>query len=183
MKFSVDRYQRMIETGILDDEDKVELLEGYVVLKMPRNPRHDSSIQRAVEVLYPRRPAGWGIRVQSAISLADSQPEPDIAIVRGLAGSYENHHPGPGDVGLLIEIADTSLQRDIADKARIYARAGIPVYWVINLTNRRVEVFTQPSGPTVAPAYASHQVFGPGDTVPLMLDGVSITIPVADLLP
>jgi Uma2 family endonuclease len=184
MKFSVQRYQQMIDTGILDGEDKVELLEGYVVLKMPRNPPHDSTVQRALDVLYPLRPAGWGLRVQCAISLSDSQPEPDFAFVRGPATNYENRHPTPADIGLLIEIADTSLQRDLADKARIYARGGVPVYWVVNLTDRRVEVFTRPSGPTAAPAYAGHQVFDPGDAVPLVLDGVTVaTVPAADLLP
>jgi Uma2 family endonuclease len=183
-KFSVERYQRMIEAGILDDEDKVELLEGYVVLKMPRNPRHDNAIDRIVDVLYPLRPTGWRIRVQCAIRLSDSQPEPDIAMVRGDLTRFETAHPTAADVGLLIESADTSLQRDIADKARIYARAGIPAYWVLNLVDRRVEVFTRPSGPTAAPVYADHQVFHPGDTVPLVLDGVTVAaIPVAELLP
>src|SRR5213075_1168122 len=82
-RFSVTRYQRMVEAGILTADDKVELLENYVVLKMPRNPPHDSTIQQTMEKLFPRRPAGWGLRVQSAIVLSDSQPEPDIAFVRG----------------------------------------------------------------------------------------------------
>src|SRR5947207_11913240 len=77
-RFSVARYQRMIETGILTPEDKVELLENYVVLKMPRNPLQDSTIQRMLGKLFPRCPQGWGLRVQSAIALSDSQPEPDF---------------------------------------------------------------------------------------------------------
>src|SRR6266699_2669605 len=121
-RFSVARYQRMIEAGILTPEDKVELLENYVVLKMPRNPRHDSTIQRMLEKLFPRRPAGWSLRVQSAVTLPDSQPEPDFAFVRGSAADYETRHPGPGDVGLVIEVADSSLLRDQQDKTRIYAR-------------------------------------------------------------
>src|SRR5207253_8662178 len=104
-RFSVARYQRMIETGILTSEDKVELLENYVVLKMPRNPPHDSTIQQTLEKLFPYRPAGWGLRVQSAIVLSDSQPEPDIAFVRGSAADYKTRHPSAADVGLLIEVA------------------------------------------------------------------------------
>jgi Uma2 family endonuclease len=183
-RFSVARYQRMIETGILSAEDKVELLENYLVLKMPRNPRHDSSVQRSFRPLFGVLPAGWDIRMQMAVTLADSQPEPDIAIVRGSADDYETRHPGPADIGLLIEVADSSLLRDQRDKTRIYARGNIVCYWIINLVDRRVEVYTQPSGATAVPAYGAFQVFQPGDQVPLVLDGsVVAAIPAAALLP
>jgi Uma2 family endonuclease len=183
-RFSVAKYQRMIESGALDKNDKVELLEGYVVLKMPRNPKHDSTIQRVQKRFLRFLPAGWDLRIQSAITLTDSQPEPDFAIVRGDETWYETRHPGPADVGLLVEVADSSLLRDTADKARIYARAGIPCYWVINLVNRVIEVYTQPSGPTAVPSYASHVTFGPTDALPLTLDGTPpVAIPAADLLP
>jgi Uma2 family endonuclease len=183
-KFSVARYQRMIEAGILTAEDKVELLENYVVLKMPRNPRHDSTLQRVPRPVLRALPAGWDLRMQSAITLSDSQPEPDVALVRGSAADYDNRHPSPADVGLLIEIADSSLLRDQRDKTRIYARAGIPIYWIVNLVDRRIEVYTQPSGPAAVPAYGSFQTYQPGDAIPLVLDGTTVaTIPVADLLP
>src|SRR5262249_46920413 len=132
-RFSVARYQRMIEAGILTPDDKVELLENYVVLKMPRNPPHDSTIQHMLEKLFMPRPPGWSLRVQAALTLADSQPEPDFALVRGSAANYSQRHPGPSDTGLVIEVAHSSLLRDQRDKARIYARAGIPCYWIINL--------------------------------------------------
>src|SRR5215468_2359285 len=94
-RFSVARYQRMIETGVLTADDKVELLENYVVLKMPRNPRHDSTLQRMLRPVLRVLPSGWDVRIQGAITLADSQPEPDFALVRGSAVDYENRHPGP----------------------------------------------------------------------------------------
>src|SRR5688500_17127322 len=78
-RFSVERYQRMIETGVLTPDDKVELLENYVVLKMSRNPPHDTTIDRMLDALLPYRPQGWRLRTQSAITLADSQPEPNFA--------------------------------------------------------------------------------------------------------
>src|SRR5712691_9106553 len=81
-RFSVARYQKMIEVGILTSEDKVELLENYVVLKMPRNPPHDGTIQLITETLTPAVPPGWRLRVQLTVVLADSQPEPDFSIVR-----------------------------------------------------------------------------------------------------
>jgi Uma2 family endonuclease len=181
-QFSLDRYQRMIEAGILDQDDRVELLENYVVRKMPRNPAHDNAVDRILDVLYPLKPAGWRLRVQSAITLADSQPEPDLAFVRGDLNQFEATHPGADEIGLLIEVADTSLKRDTVDKTRIYARAGVPVYWVVNLTDRRVEVFTQPSGATPAPGYLSMQTCSPGDMIPLLVDGqVVASVPVAQL--
>src|SRR5215510_8038181 len=110
-RFSVARYQRMIEAGILTAEDKVELLENYVVLKMPRNPPHDGSVQLVSETLFPVIPQGWRLRVQLTVVLPDSQPEPDFAIVRGNARTYMARHPGPPDIGLVIEVASSSLLR------------------------------------------------------------------------
>ncbi len=183
-RFSVARYQRMIETGILTPEDKVELLENYVVLKMPRNPRHDGTIDLVQAALNGCIPAGWLMRVQQTVVLADSQPEPDFAVVRGNPRSFLQRHPGPADVGLIIEVAEASLLRDQRDKARIYARGGIPCYWIVNLVDERIEVYTQPSGPVAVPAYGAFQTYQPGDSIPLVLDGVSVaTLTVADLLP
>lgn len=183
-KFSVARYQRMVETGILTAEDKVELLENYVVLKMPRNPPHDGTIQIVDAALARHIPSGWRLRCQLTVELPDSQPEPDFALVRGDVRTYLSRHPKAADTALLIEVADSSLLRDQRDKSRIYARAGIPVYWIINLVDRRVEVYTQPSGPTAIPAYGAFQTFQPADQVPLVLDGTTVTsVPVADLLP
>jgi Uma2 family endonuclease len=183
-RFSVARYQRMIEAGILTSEDKVELLENYVVLKMPRNPPHDSTLQRMLRPLLRALPAGWDLRIQSAVTLSDSQPEPDFAVVRGAAADYENRHPGPADVGVVIEVADSSLLRDQQDKTRIYARGGILFYWIVNLPDRRIEVYGQPSGPVAVPIYQSLQTYQSGDAVPLVLDGTAAgTIPAAELLP
>jgi hypothetical protein len=183
-RFSVARYQRMIEAGILTSEDKVELLENYLVLKMPRNPRHDSTLQRMLRPLLRSVPAGWDLRAQSAITLPDSQPEPGFAVVRGTAIDYENRHPTASDVAVVIEVADSSLLRDQRDKTRIYARGNIPCYWIVNLVDRRIEVFTQPSGPAAVPAYGAFQTYQPGDDIPLVLDGnAGGTVPVSDLLP
>src|SRR4051812_9946272 len=93
-RFSVDEYHRMIETGILDERDRVELLDGYVVLKMPRNPPHDSTIQRLERRIGRLLPAGWDLRTQCAITLSQSEPEPDLAVVRGDDTLYQTRHPG-----------------------------------------------------------------------------------------
>jgi Uma2 family endonuclease len=180
-RFSAARYQRMIEVGILTPEDKVELLENYVVLKMARNPPHDGTIDLIAAALPARLPSGWLLRTLRSIVLADRQPEPDCAIVRGGPRTYLTHHPGAADVGLIIEVAESSLPRD---KTRIYARGGIPYYWTGNPGDQRIQVYTRPSGSAAVPAYGSFQVYQPGDAVPLLLDGVAVgTIPAADLLP
>jgi hypothetical protein len=183
-RFTVDEYHRMIDAGILDETDRVELLEGSVVVKMPRNPPHDGTIQIARKRLTPVLGPGWDLRIQSAVTLADSEPGPDLAVVRGDERTYLSRHPGPADVGLVVEVADSSLPRDRVDKGRLYARAGIVVYWVVNLVDRQVEVYSRPSGPTAAPVYGQRQDHRPGSSVPLLLDGTLVgLIAVADLLP
>ena len=182
--FSVAEYEKMIEIGILDDEDKVELLEGYVVLKMSRDPAHDGSIDLAQDAVRSVLPSGWLTRVQGAVTLTNSVPEPDVCVVRGTKRSYLRRHPGPADIGLLVEIANTSRDRDLIDKARIYAHAGIPWYWVVNLIDNRVDVFSSPSGPTAGPTFAQKVEYHIGGAIPLTLDGAVVgSILVRDLLP
>lgn len=182
-RFSVASYERMIASGALTSDDNVELLENYVVLKMPHNPPHDSTIQRMLRPLLRSLPDGWDLRVQSAITLSDSEPEPDFAIVRGSSADYEGRHPFASDVGLAIEVADTSLARDRHDKGRIYANANIAHYWVVNLLDRRIEVYYQPSPAEALAEYSASQFYQPGDAIPLVLDGNSVAvIPVAELL-
>ena len=183
-RFTVARYQKMIETGISNAEDQVELLENYVVLKMPRTPPHDGTIDLLKAALTPCVPSGWLLRIQQTIVLPDSQPEPDFAIVRGTPRSYLRRHPLAVDVALAIEVADSSLLRDRRDKTRIYARVGIPTYWIVNLVDNRVEVYTQPSGPTALPMYGAFQTLAPGDDISIVVDGVVVaSVPVAELLP
>jgi Uma2 family endonuclease len=182
-RFSVASYHRMIASGALTSEDKVELLENYVVLKKPHNPPHDSTIQRMLRPLLRSLPDGWDLRVQSAITLSDSEPEPDFAIVRGSSADYEGRHPFAADVGIVIEVAETSLARDRHDKARIYANAGIPVYWIVNVIDRQIEVYTQASGGDATAEYATSQFLKRGDTLPVMLGGAPVAyIAVADIL-
>jgi Uma2 family endonuclease len=183
-RFTVDEYHSLIELGILTPDDKVELLEGYLVLNMPRGPAHDFVIQALAKRLYRVLPPPWDLRNQCAVTLDDSEPEPDFAVVRGDETTFETRHPGPTEVGILIEIANSSLGRDREDKARIYAKANVPVYWVVNVVDRQVEVYTQPSGPTATPAYGSSTTYRPGDNIPIVLDGVTVqSLAAADFLP
>jgi Uma2 family endonuclease len=183
-RLSVDTYHGMIDAGMLAETDAVELLEGYIVPKMPRTAAHDGTIQATAEVIRSHLPAGWSLRVQSAITLSDSEPEPDIVVVRGGPRDFMARHPGPESVGLLVEVADASLLRDRVGKARIYARSRISCYWIVNLQDAQLEVYTEPSGPGPEPCYPKPKVFDRLASAPLVLDGQEIAnIAVASLLP
>jgi Uma2 family endonuclease len=109
---------------------------------------------------------------------------PDLALVRGQADDYRNQRPGPADVGLVIEVADTSLRKDLTRALEGYARAMIPVYWIINLVARRIEVYSRPVVREGVPVYESLVAYGPDDSVPLVLDGREVArIPARDILP
>jgi hypothetical protein len=183
-KFTVDQYHRLIETGFVTEDDNLELLEGYLIPKMSKNPPHEGCIDAANALLNAIKPPGWIVRIQQSLTLSDSEPEPDLLLARGTGRSYFTRHPGPSDTGLVIEVADSSLASDRTDKVRIYARAGIVCYWIVNVVDGQVEVYTAPSGPTSAPTYSQRQDYLPGSTVPLILDGKQIaSIAVQDLLP
>lgn len=183
-RLTVAEYHKMIKAGIFDDDDPFELLEGWLVPKMPRNPPHDLTIGLAEDAIAMRLPTGWTHRSQTGMTTSDSEPEPDVTVVRGPRRRYYQHHPGPGDTAVAVEVSDSSLHRDQVIKQRIYARAKIPVYWIINLVDRRIEVYTNPTGPRGKPRYRHRQDYGPNDEVPLVLDGKEIDrIPVRELLP
>jgi Uma2 family endonuclease len=181
--FTVEQYHRMIEAGVLTENDRVELLEGRIVPKMTHNPPHDAAVDLTQWALVPVLPAGWRVRVQSAITTADSEPEPDLAVVRGAARRYARSHPRPRDIALLVEVADTTLLEDRNDKCRLYARSRIPVYWIVNLVDSRLEVYTRPRAGN-APAYRERTDFGVEEAVPLVIAGQEVArIPVRELLP
>jgi Uma2 family endonuclease len=174
----------MTEFGILSENDDVELLEGWITQKMARNPPHDCAVGKSARLLTRVLPLPWIVRVQSAITTPDSEPEPDIAAVPGPDDAYATRHPLASEVGLLIEVADSSLGHDRDEKGRLYARAAIPHYWIINLQDRWVEVYSDPTGPDPSPHYRLRHDFRPGDVLPVILSGQTIAdIAVNDLLP
>lgn len=177
-RFTVDQYHRMIEADILTSSDPVELLEGRIVFKMPKNPPHDGAIGTLTKLLARMLPEEWMVRIQSAITLRDSEPEPDLSIVRGPDQIYHSRHPRPDDTALLIEVAESSLIVDREYKGMLYARARISEYWIVNLVDAQVEVYMEPRGGKT-PAYRQQQVYRKGDEVPLVLSNREIgSIPV-----
>lgn len=185
-RLTVDQYHELIRSGKLTEDDPVELLEGILVFKMPKNTPHATSTKLARREVERTLPDGWHYQTQDPITLADGEPEPDGAVVRGRIEDYAGAHPGPMDVALVIEVSDSSLERDRGIKLRSYARAGVAIYWIINLVDRQVEVFANPSVPPGGrdPAYGSRAVCRPGDSVPFALPGRPATlIPAESLLP
>ena len=182
-RLTVDQYHQMISAGILTEEDPVELLEGYLVTKMPRSHEHDYALRALDKRLQRLIPDTFTVGDQCAATIQESEPEPDFTVARGDESLYRHKHPGPADTVLVIEVSASSLHRDRTDKARIYARAGIPVYWVVNVVDKVIEVYTQPSGATAAPAYAKCDTFAVGTAVPVVLDGNTVgAIPVAEVM-
>ncbi len=170
-QFSVDEYHRMIEAGILTTADRVELLNGWIVDKMPQNPPHSTAVSRMHRWLLRVLPEpDWVVGSQAPVTLATSEPEPDIVIARGPDTRYMARHPGPRDIRCIMEAADTSLSLDREEKGPIYAAARIPQYWLINLIDRCVEVFTRPQAGRNA-GYRDVQVYTIDDVLALELDG------------
>ena len=183
-RFSVAQYQQMIARGIVSEDEPVELLAGWIVTKMPRNPPHDSALYRTQKSLTPVLTDEWICRCQSGATTDDSQPEPDLAVVRGPEDRYDTRHPTATDAGLFIEISDATLVRDREFKGGIYAAARIPIYWIVNIRERHVEVYTNPSGPCDEPAYVDRRDYGLDDELPLILEAREIArLRVRDLLP
>ncbi len=183
-RMTVEEYHQLIEQGFFRSGDPVELLDGFLVAKMARTPRHDSTIRRTQKRLVPLLGETWQMLCQMAITIDESEPEPDLAVVKGSEADFEERHPGLEEVALVVESALSSLQTDRGPKGAIYARAKIPVYWVINLKEREIEVFTQPGEKKGEPAYLKRQTYRPGARIPVVLFGKKVgELAVADLLP
>lgn len=183
-RLSVAQYHAMARAGILTEDDPVELLEGWLVLKMTKNRPHVVAVDLAGRRLERHIPSGWYVALQEPFTTAESEPEPDIAVIRGELQDYPDEHPRAEDVALIVEVADTSLRRDRGTKKRLYARAGIPVYWIVNLKGRRVEVYTEPCTAGKRADYRQRRDYGPEDEVALILTGVEVSrIAVRELFP
>jgi hypothetical protein len=183
-KFTVEEYHSMIEAGVFQSDEQCELLEGWIIRKMSKNPPHVVALKLLAQLVEKLLPAGWHIRTQDPITLEESEPEPDLTAVRGAIRDYEDRHPLPVDIGMLAEVADASLRLDRKEKKRVYARAGISIYWIVNLVDSQVEVYTEPSGPVPEPLYREQRIYGISDRIPLVIDGQEVgQLSVRDLLP
>lgn len=142
---TVSEYHKMAEAGILTEDDRVELIHGEIIEMSPIGSLHSGYVKR-INNLFNRLLEGhYIVSVQDPIYIDKfSEPEPDIAVLRYREDFYEKSHPRPEDVFLLIEVADTSLYYDRITKLKLYANAGIPEFWIINLEDAQIEVFKKP---------------------------------------
>jgi Uma2 family endonuclease len=180
LRITVDEYERIIASGSLNEPEKVELIDGYMVRKMAKSPEHSFSTKEVLKALERRLPPGWTSRKEEPVRIpAYDEPEPDIAIVRGSDADYRHRIPEAIDVELLVEVSRTNPSAD-RQQGNFYGRGGIPVYWIVNLVDRQVEVYTDP-GPA---GYASRNDFLSSQQVPVVIDGRQVgQIAVDDILP
>jgi len=183
-RISVEDFHRMIDAGVFRRNERVELINGYLVQKMSRHPPHDGSLDALKERFEKALPPDWRCRVQSALTLAESEPEPDLAIARGDSRTYFTRHPNATDLGIVIEVSDSSLDFDQIDKLAMYALNDVPEYWIVNIPDRQIEVYTSPQPTAPEPHYSVRTDYRVGKSVPLVLDGRAVAaIPTADVLP
>jgi Uma2 family endonuclease len=179
-RLNVEEYERMAEAGVLA-ERRVELIGGYLVKKMVTKPPHVWTVDATREAIERLIGAGWHVREEKPVRIPEfDEPEPDIAVVRGTRDDYSARHPGPGDIGLLVEISDSSLSWDRGAKMSAYARARIPTYVVVNLIDRQIEVYSDPQGDS----YQIAQTYGGDAQFPVVLAGVPLgEIAVSAIMP
>jgi Uma2 family endonuclease len=177
-------YDRLIAAGAFDPGERLELLDGQLLVREPQGSRHAVAIELALRALERALGPEWRVRVQLPVALdAESEPEPDLSVVRGDPRSSVAAHPA--SPVLIVEIADSSLAFDREHKGSLYARAGVADYWIVNLVERVLEVRRGPVASALAPAgwrYGHCRVLVAGTAVSL-LAVPSASIAVADLLP
>lgn len=192
VSLSVDQYHGMLRAGILEEGSPIELIDGLLTWKdrsatgedfMTVSPRHSATIKILLRILG-RMLEGRGVHLmsQQPVALrAQQEPEPDICVIEGVEEDYVMHHPGPRDVALLIEVADSSLGGDRGRKCEAYAAAGIASYWIVNLLNDCVEVYSNVI--VENRTYASLDVYHVEQAVPFTILGTNYALPVSSIFP
>jgi Uma2 family endonuclease len=171
-RVSVRQFERMIGAGVFGEHDHVELLEGILVDKMTKHPPHNFTVTTIADTIRAVVGSDWVVREEKSVVLGRfSRPEPDVAIARGPRDRYRSVSPSTADLTARIEVADTSYAKDRGNKWRKYAASKVPVYWILNLPLRQIEVYTEPSGRGKTAAYQVSKVYGEDDEVPIILAG------------
>jgi Uma2 family endonuclease len=183
-RFSLAEIHAIVQLGLLTEDDPYEFLDGWLLPKFARGPAHNYVASSLGDMLRKRLPAPWVVFSTGTITMPDSEPEPDLLVALGPIERYRLQYPKPHEVPLVVEVSDISLTRDRGLKNRIYARAGIAEYWIVNLIDRQIEVHTLPQLEGESPSYAQQAIYRPGQSVSVPLEGARILeIPVAELLP
>jgi Uma2 family endonuclease len=180
-RLSVEEYDEMVAHGILPETNRLELIEGKLVEKMTKGEKHSAASEYCWRLIDALLPAGWHVRIEKPVRLPRqrSEPEPDVSVARGSARDHETRHPGSADLALVVEITRTSAAKD-RRLARVYGAAGIPVYWILNVPKRQLEVYDTPTGGR----YPAPRIVKETDSVSLVIAGQVVgQILVAELLP
>ncbi len=180
-RLSLERYEAMVDAGILGKRDRVHLIDGYLVAKRTEDDPHATADVLCGKKIARVLPPGWHIRPGKPIRIPRlaSRPEPDRSVVCGAARDYARRSPEPANIALVVEVSDTTLADD-RKLAGLYGRAGILYYWIVNVVDSQVEVYSRP-GPS---GYEQLKVLAPGHVLSVVIDGVEVgQIPVADILP
>jgi len=178
-------FDRMIEAGVFPPKNRIFLWNGRLVEKMTKNPPHVFAQNRLVRFFQSFALQGWFVEQNQPVTLGEkSVPEPDLKVVRGTDEGFRKKRPQASDISLVVEVSDSSLPLDTRRVLENYARANIPVYWVVNIPDARIEVYSDPTGPDRWPAYRSRRDYGPDAEVPVILDGREVgKVAVKDVLP
>ncbi len=148
--FTRAEYDRLIDLGLFRPGEPIELIGGELLVAEPQSAAHYTAIAKTARALQAAFGAGWEVRTQGPIGLDDdSEPEPDVAVVPGTPDDYARAHPSRP--ALVVEVADSSLRMDRERKGSLYARAGLPDYWVLNLVDRALEIYREPAADSAAP--------------------------------
>jgi Uma2 family endonuclease len=177
--WTVEEYHRMAEAGIFGGDERVELLAGKIIWMSAKGTAHRSAVARTDRLLQNSLRNLALICVQDPVKLNErSEPEPDIAVVKVDPLDYADHHPTPGEIYLIIEVADSSLKVDCETKAQAYSQAGIRDYWVLDVVNRQLHIFREPT----EDGYQNEMILGENGTIsPLQFPDLQIAI--FDMLP
>lgn len=163
-QINTDTYHAMVSAGIFSEDDKIELINGYLIKKMSIGSKHGSTVTRLARLLIKQLDEQAIVTIQNPITINEfSEPEPDIVVARQQDDFYASGHPTPKDILLLIEVADTSLTFDRNAKIPLYAAADIPEAWLVDLIANEITVFRKPEGAV----YQEREVFKTGQSIPL----------------
>ena len=184
-RLSVRQYLRMIDAGVFPPETHVELLGGILVEQMTKGHPRNYLTMILPTIFQPLLPRPWAVVGEVSLRLGPrSRPEPDLMILQGPIPRYKGQPPTPHDVALVVEVAESSYRYDRSHKWRSYAAAGIPVYWIINLKKRQVEVYRDPAGAGAGAEYRTSEVYGEDAAAPVVIAGVEVgRVAARDILP
>jgi Uma2 family endonuclease len=180
-RFTVAQFGQLLSDGTIGPRERVELIDGLVATKVSKNPPHILVGKLLFSALQRLVPAGWHVTKDDDVVVSDhDQPQPDLAVVRGSPRDYLDRYATAADIALATEISESTLASDRLVKMPRYASGNIPVYWIVNLIDEQVEVYTNPVGAT----YTDRTIFTRGQEIPVVIDGRLVgRIAVSEILP